>query len=454
MFYHKGCIQAGPPFRSRHRDPTQGLVYNPHLLAFPFICELCTVRINVQRELRPLVGDMQLLQLERMRMIDQSNSWSQDTGRGVAGSMKYMSSFLRVHEITTTLREGTPELSHPPVGGAILMLWAMERFTLQPSTSKNHEFITYNSARALRSALSQLHTWSGSLLPAGTGYRDKDRTFLSPLVSQSGSLICQLTTSGMERRLGTENTPSLALQAHHVRYHLGARDRIMGALSPHLPIFYQYALAQLAELLAWTGWLRANEIFSLRWQDIEVIRPSARPTHGLPPGSGALLLRLLESTKSDQSRTADHIIAFTTASGLSPGDAFLRVQSLRGSNQGTDEYIFVTQTGARWNSTFFRENYVYPFLYDQLAQGDPLLRTYAKTDRTLLRRRLYSMHSWRRGGRTHVSRKRPGCVRPASDQEIRDHGRWRSRGSVGPDMATHYREPSYEDRLYITLLCM
>ena len=170
VFYHVGCITVGPPFRSRYRDPKKGLSYNPHLVHFPFICELCTVRANVGRELQPREQDMQLLQLERMRMIDQSNAWSKDTGRAVAGSLRYMHRFLQSHDISGTLLEGTPDITHPPVGSALFMLWAMERYTLQPSAHKNHEYVTYNSARALRSALSQLHTWSGSMLPAGSSF--------------------------------------------------------------------------------------------------------------------------------------------------------------------------------------------------------------------------------------------------------------------------------------------
>ena len=258
----------------------------------------------------------------------------------------------------------------------------------------------------------------------------------------------------MERRLGTENTPSMALQAHHIKFNLRARETALGQMPSDSRGHYQLCLAQLAELLAWTGWLRANEIFSLRWCDIKCIPPSRAPSHGLPSGSGALLLKLLESTKSEQTKTADHIVAYTTASGLSPGRMFDRVWNLRGQGLNPDEYIFVTSQGEQWTSLHFRELYVYPYLYQQLASGDALLNTYAQSDPTLLRQRLYSLHSWRRGGRTHVSRKRQGCVRAATEQEIRDHGRWRSRGKVGPDMVTHYREPSYEDRIYITLLCM
>ena len=232
------------------------------------------------------------------------------------------------------------------------------------------------------------------------------------------------------------------------------REAEIATLSEGNERHYQLCLAQLAELLAWVGWLRANEIFTLRWKDIECIPPSTTPRYGLPSGSGALLLKLLESTKSDQTRTADHIIAYETASGLCPGKMFVRVWELQGEHSAVEELIFSTKAGVPWTSASFRELYAYPYLNEQLAQGDALLQTYAQGDPGLLRRRLYSMHSWRRGGRTHVSRKREGCVRKATDQEIQDHGRWRSRGRVGPDMPTHYRESSYEDRLYITLLCM
>ena len=42
----------------------------------PFICELCTTRVYLQREIDPFdSSDMQLLMLERIRMIDMAHAW-------------------------------------------------------------------------------------------------------------------------------------------------------------------------------------------------------------------------------------------------------------------------------------------------------------------------------------------------------------------------------------------
>jgi hypothetical protein len=35
-----------------------------------------------------------------------------------------------------------------------------------------------------------------------------------------------------------------------------------------------------------------------------------------------------------------------------------------------------------------------------------------------------------------------------------NHGRWRSRNLGGDTMLVHYDEPTLEDLLYVTLLCM
>ena len=56
-----------------------------------------------------------------------------------------------------------------------------------------------------------------SMMTEGLAFRVKDRLHIPLLVSASGSLIVQLTTSGMEQQLGTDSTPSVALQAVHVR---------------------------------------------------------------------------------------------------------------------------------------------------------------------------------------------------------------------------------------------
>ena len=185
-----------------------------------------------------------------------------------------------------------------------------------------------------------LLAWEGSFLPEGSAYKDPDRLMVPPRVGSTSSLVVQLTTSGMERRLGTESTPTVALQAQHIRTNLELRDRQLDLLQAHLSAQHQIHLAQLAEILLWLGWLRANELFSLRWEDVEVVEPTQTPKYGLPAYTGVLLLRLLESTKSDQTRTADHVIAYQTSSGLDPGVRFTGALDTCPTGTREDDHIF------------------------------------------------------------------------------------------------------------------
>ena len=81
----------------------------------------------------------------------------------------------------------------------------------------------------------------------------------------------------------------------------------------------EIALAGLATVLLWLGWLRRNEAFGLRWCDVNVTSPVYSALLDLPAGTGALQLRLKPETKSSRHRTADMWVAYTSASGLSPG---------------------------------------------------------------------------------------------------------------------------------------
>jgi hypothetical protein len=64
--------EGGAPFTSRLFTNTRGLEYPSHLTSFTFICEGCTVRVFLKRELFDRLTDIHLLKLERMRMIDMS----------------------------------------------------------------------------------------------------------------------------------------------------------------------------------------------------------------------------------------------------------------------------------------------------------------------------------------------------------------------------------------------
>ena len=66
VLYHPKCITIGSPFTTRHFGKgTKGLQYPPCATILPFICELCTTRTQLGRELDPLSNtDATLLQLE------------------------------------------------------------------------------------------------------------------------------------------------------------------------------------------------------------------------------------------------------------------------------------------------------------------------------------------------------------------------------------------------------
>jgi hypothetical protein len=72
--------------------------------------------------------------------------------------------------------------------------------------------------------------------------------------------------------------------------------------------------------MSYLGWLRALETFGMRWSDLTVVRPEDGPTISLPPMLGAILMTLLEQTKSSQHATADVVVTYTIYSGLSLGN--------------------------------------------------------------------------------------------------------------------------------------
>ena len=183
--------------------------------------------------------------------------------------------------------------------------------------------------------------------------------------------------------------------------------------------------------------------------------PGDGPTLGLEPGVGAVAFRLLPETKTNRTSRADQYISYYSSSGLSYGVWVTRLDGIHtrlfGQAAGP---LFRHFDGTRWTSTYFRQTYLWPWLEQQRAEGDPMLQRFdPNSDRENVRARFFSMGSYRRGGRSHVAKKRPGCVRKATSLEVHEHGRWAIR--KGTEAAPiHYNEPSTADKLDITLLCM
>jgi hypothetical protein len=235
------------------------------------------------------------------------------------------------------------------------------------------------------------------------------------------------------------------------------REAYRTASSPEAQ--HEYACAGFANLLGYLGWLRGTELFMAKLEDLEVVAPSEGATHGLPPHIGAILLDLLPETKSNPCQVADLVIAFTTLSGLRPGEW---IDSLLRLTVATTGRIFSTSTKANWSSRYFRENYAWPLLEEmRTVAKEPTLMGFTEEVGNRIRDKVYSMHSWRRAGRSRVSRSarhnepQPKGTRKASPTEVYEHGRWTTwRDHKGEDMAAIYNQWGVTERLAITLSCM
>jgi hypothetical protein len=220
--YHPECIKVGKPFKTRLVRTTLGLHYPPSMTHFPFICEACTVRAVLGRELTWTSGDIQLLMLERMRLIDMAHAWASSTLQGTARYLGRLSNFGQKYGID--LFPKAP-ITQPPRSAVIPLLWAVLEYTLQTSR-KTGEGIKYNTARSLQSAASAYHLWEKMLQFPGHMYRDRDNNVIGAShLSPTDSVITTLSNKGMRRRLGTDSRPPVALRYSHVAFNQEFRGR-------------------------------------------------------------------------------------------------------------------------------------------------------------------------------------------------------------------------------------
>jgi hypothetical protein len=178
--YHYGCVQLGPPFTTCVKTRT-GLHFSGKIRTLSsFICEACTVRAVLQRELRLDGSDLVLLALERARLVDMLNSWSDGTHSQYQGHLRYIAKFER--DFGVTILETTP-LVCPPHPPAIPTMWAQQRYALQlsPSTRAHRvgENLAFGTVRQLRSAVGMHYRWDWNVAHPGRAVQDSnDRFFL------------------------------------------------------------------------------------------------------------------------------------------------------------------------------------------------------------------------------------------------------------------------------------
>jgi hypothetical protein len=226
--------------------------------------------------------------------------------------------------------------------------------------------------------------------------------------------------------------------------------------APSLSQQHELACAGTINLLAYLGWLRGGEVFGASEDDLSITRPAEGPTRNLPPGIGAVEYRLKASTKTDKTIAADVVIAYETLSGLQLGKWLARLQRFTPHNGLA---LFSTAQKPKWNSRHFRLNYAIPILEVMRLTGEPTLRAFSDKPGFRLVDKITSLHSWRRGGRSRVSRPprhnepNPPGTRMANDTEIYEHGRWKKKAGTEA-MPRRYNQWDLSERITVTLHCM
>jgi hypothetical protein len=449
-WYHPQCFRAGYPFTTRRGQET-GLGLPPKGVWDPFICEACTVRSMCDRELHGR-QDWRLLCLERMRIIDMANYWSQGSIKTYASKIIAITRFERIFGIqilpSVTLRR-------PPTGQSIAIMWVQEFHSLRkrPTTRDPHSesHVSFGTVRQIRSAAAHRLTWQQIITDPDHSFLDTRRKLIKTPVRQTDSTSNTLFAAGLAARLGTETRPSIALLARHVRALDSSLDyRYQTATT--LELQRLYARAGLANLQFFLGWFRPSELFDSRWNRYEVTEPQDGPNHDLPVGIGVIRLIMGPETKSDRTFSPDVIMAYTTISGFQIGRWFHRLRN------AVDPYlnyrhdyrqVFVHENSTPWDSRYFRQTFLYPSLLQQAEEGDAYLRPH----RLVIPEKFWSLNCYRRGARSHVSHTRHRSYAIASKSQIYEHGRWRLKRS-SEDIDKVYQQWPISERLKITLYSM
>jgi hypothetical protein len=443
--YHQQCFRVGAPFTSR-RNNSAGLTFPNVKYWGSFICEACTVRAVVDRELHD-ESDWKLLCYERMRVLDMVHHWSTGTNKTYQSKLGAIRRFEEDFDIPGAILRPT-KIERPPNSSDIPLMWCQEAYSLRKSPGEENLTVKFGTVRQLRSATSQFEAWESAVSAPSEAYLDDKRRLIRQPTRTTDSIGSQLHASGMGSRLGYMSSPSMALLDRHVRSMDSDLDQQFQAAT-RFSDKRQLALAGFANLLFWLGWLRSSEVFNLRWEDLECVPPHRGDEYELPRGVGVILARLLPETKSNRVTTADVVMAYKTLSGLHLGKWYHRALSYRRQH---DTHIFCHQTGALWTSRFFRKNFLYPSLLKQQAAGDAYLRPFVNN----LEQKFWSLHCYRRGARSRVSKggSRNGYTfRKATTDQTYEHARWRLRRS-SESIDKVYQQWEIIDRIKITLYCM
>jgi hypothetical protein len=419
-----------------------------------FICEACTVRAQLQRELCWDGLDYSLLALEQARIIDMAHPWSTGTYKRYQGHLRFIQQFENCHGVTIL---EPPAITKPPTDASIPMMWCQEAYALWPGGNRAAPGvpIAWTTVRGLRSAANQYYSWLYQFTHPSTALSDEHhRVFRTNGQVLNATIGYSFLTKVMNKQRGDDTKLSVALHHEHISWMEGHIDQLNQA-APTPYFRHLYARVGLTVVSAWLSWLRGGELFGMDWDGNTVVKPAAGPSRGLPSGVGAVLWKLLAQTKSNRTSRADIAMAYTASAGLSIGKWLHRLrESLELQAFPTRATsIFCHEDGRRWTSRYFRSNFLIPMLDIMRRMGDPYLSKANGSPGNSLADNLYSLNTLCSGGHTHVSRKQHGCQRKVQPEELSDHGCWQEKLS-GMTMPRRYLQAPLLDHLAHTIFCM
>ena len=451
--YHNECIKVGRPFTSR-RSGDAGLRFPVEIKDWPnFICEKCTVRAVLGRELTKIT-DWRLLCLERMRVLDMVHAWQIGSHRQYQQKIKIIRQFEQQHGISVLPQTS---LTCPPIDPCIPLMWSEEQYSLRPASSRRQATdegnVAFSTIRQLRSAAAQFQALDLLATNPGKAFvENRSRKMTVQDCRTTDSYSSTLFASGMSARIGNHGKPSQALLERHVRWiDEDLNQRYMAARTPTAK--KELAKAGLANCSLWLGWLRSSELFGLTFDGTSTIEPQHASMVDLPRGVGAVQYSLLPETKSMRDVTANCVMAYETFGGFSIGKWFHRVRRCNGLGrdwQTSRQRLFTHKDGTPWTSRYYRDTYLYPALDEQRRQGDTFLVAFDGSPGNSIREKFWSLHCYRRGAASHVTKTRQGQYRKANKDQIYEHARWRKQRK-GEAVDILYREWTLRDRIKITL---
>jgi hypothetical protein len=393
-----------------------------------------------------------------MRLLNMAHHWSVGTHTTYQSKLCIVRKFEDRYGINIILP--TP-LLWLPHGVDIPLMWCQEAYSLWLSPAKRSEGTNMNLAfltvQQLCSAVSQFLIWDMMVATPGA-FMDQQRRVLQLPCRATDGLGYTLYSAGMQARVGDETHPSIALL--DCRFRALDQELNHAYLTSTSPLERcEIALAGLANLFLWLGWLRSSECWALSWEDLMVIEPADSATVDLPTGFGMVSGCLAPETKSARSHRPDVPMAYKSLSGFHLGKWFHRARAVSGLGANWPQStacVFTHQDGTPWTSKFFCQRFLYLSLHRQRAAGDPHLRPFDGSPGNTLEAKFWSLHCYRRGARSHVSRggkfgKHRLCR--ATKDEVYEHGRWRRRRS-GEDIDKIYQAWPLRDRIKLTLYCI